>query len=580
MGLLLAVSVRATSTPAATSPIAIDGSIARASGRTVGSITLPTPPRTAAGDYLLVWLERDGGVNSIQIPSGWSPAGSTVTDSGNNGTLYLYAKTASAGDANGGGSYTWGWLGYAYASIGMYALRGASGLDTYLGRTGYTGMSTTLSAGPMTSKQANDLVIEIFHQNQAVNLVLSSDLTTDLSIGGDGWAAGHKSQLSPGSTGTSTASGNNPAAWQTMLVAVAPSTVTSLLEPTIIASPTATSTPTAVPTTVPSKITTATPTFAPTTVATVVPTPAPTPRPTVVPTPVPTQTPTTAPTAIPTAVPTPTATSIPTIAEAAPTATPTADPEELRPTNQIPNHTAPTASQLSAFISGAGGCGGLDTCSYMQEVDGQLSGTTIAILQGEADKWCPSCTILNAYDGQTYSFRDVTIAIAVNESGLYQWRPADLSSPDPITLSLTLIPAHGDLEDVTATQPDAGSWGIFQIAEGINQGWPSSFPLSALSTAFNADFKLAEQMGVEQGHMRYLSDPDRAEVAIANGHMPYTNYVDANGVLHPASTDVNERRWGAIGNWYSGGWYDSTAINYINQVQLILHNQPWTQPGF
>jgi hypothetical protein len=556
----------------------------------VGSITLNTPPRTAVGDYLLVWMERDGGVTSITAPAGWSATGSTVTDSGNNGTLYLYAKTATSADANGGGNYTWGWMGYEYANIGMYALKGASGLDVYIGRTGYTGMSTTLSAGPTTTKQPDDLVIGIFHQNQAVNLALSNDLTTDFSIGGAGWAAGHKTELSPNSTGTSNAFGNNSAAWQTTLVAVAPETVTTLLAPTIVPTATPTATPTAAPTAVPSKVPTPAPTFAPIIVATAVPTPVATPRPTVAPTPVPPPTPipfvvpTLTPTAVPTPIPTVALTTLPTPVptsfDPTPTATPTLEPDTLRPSNEIPNHTIPTATQLSAFINGVGGCGGLDTCSYMQQVNGQITGTTLAILEGEADKWCPNCTILNSYDGQTYSFRDLTIAIAANESGLYQWRPAQLSTPNPITLSLTLIPAHGDLEDVTAGDPNAGSWGIFQIAEGLNQGWPSSFPLSAISTAFNADFKLAEQMGVEQGHMNYLSDPGRAEAAIANGYAPYTNYVDANGVLHPASTDVNERRWGAIGNWYSGGWYDSSAINYINQVQQILHNQPWTQPGY
>ena len=97
--LMLAASVRAPTPAQATTPtaITIDGSTARASGRMVGSITLNTPPRTAVGDYLLVWMERDGGVTSITAPAGWSATGSTVTDSGNNGTLYLYAKTATSG---------------------------------------------------------------------------------------------------------------------------------------------------------------------------------------------------------------------------------------------------------------------------------------------------------------------------------------------------------------------------------------------------------------------------------------------------------------------------------------------------
>ena len=265
---------------------------------------------------------------------------------------------------------------------------------------------------------------------------------------------------------------------------------------------------------------------------------------------------------------------------AAPSASPTPVGVELRPTNQIPNSTMPIASELSAFHSGVGACGGLDTCSYMQQVDGQFTGTTTAIIEHEADKWCPNCTILNPLDGLTYSFRDLAKAIAVNETNWHQWRSANLTSPDPVTGVPTLTPSHGDLENVSASEPFAGSWGIFQIAEGSGQGWPSSYPLSAKYTAFNADFKLAEQMGVEQGHLNYLGDPSGSITAIGNGYPPYVNYTDANGVLHPASADTNVLRWGAVGNWFSGGWYDSGALQYIQQVQQILHNQPWTQPGF
>jgi hypothetical protein len=240
----------------------------------------------------------------------------------------------------------------------------------------------------------------------------------------------------------------------------------------------------------------------------------------------------------------------------------------------------PTAAELTAFNQGVGACGGLDDCSYMQNVTGQFTGTTQQIIQQVADKWCPSCTILNPYDGATYSFSDLMKAVAVNETNWYQWKSASLSSPDSVTGVTTLTPSHGDLEYVTPTQPDGGSWGLYQIAEGVDQGWPASFPLSAESTAFNADFKIAEQMGVEQGHLDYLGDASRSITAIADGYPPYVDYTDPVGVPHPASTDVNVLRWGAVGNWYSGGWYDSGAISYIQQVQQILHNQPWNQPGF
>ena len=288
--------------------------------------------------------------------------------------------------------------------------------------------------------------------------------------------------------------------------------------------------------------------------------------------------------ASPTITPTPVPTPKPTATNASPTATPSASAtpthDPLRPTNDIPNAKMPSAAELTAFHNGVGACGGLDDCSYMNAVDGQFTGTTAEIIEQAADKWCPNCSILNPLDGLTYSFSDLLKAIAVNETGWHEWRSASLSSTDPITGSKTLTPSHGDLEHVTPTQPNGGSWGLFQIAEGQGQGWPASFPLSATSTGFNADFKTAAQMGVEQGHLDYLGDPDRSVIAIDNGHAPYVNYRDAQGVMHLASTDVNERRWGAVGNWYSGGWYDSGAIQYIEQVQQYLHNQPWTKSGF
>ncbi len=285
-----------------------------------------------------------------------------------------------------------------------------------------------------------------------------------------------------------------------------------------------------------------------------------------------------APTATSTSTPTPKPAS--TTGTPTPSASPTPVSDPVRLSNDIPNNRVPSAAELAAFHAGVGACGGLDDCSSMQNVDGQFTGTTSSIIEQVADKYCPNCTIVNPLDGETYSFSDLLKAIAVNETNWYQWQTASLSAADPITGTKTLTPSHGDLEHATPTQPDGGSWGLFQIAEGAAQGWPATFPLSATSTGFNADFKTAEQMGVEQGLVSYLGDPERSVIAIDNGYAPYVDYTDSNGVLHPASTDVNQRRWGAVGDWYSGGWYDSGALQYISQVQQILHDRPWTQPGF
>ena len=291
-----------------------------------------------------------------------------------------------------------------------------------------------------------------------------------------------------------------------------------------------------------------------------------------------------------TGVPSPTNTLIssptpkPTTTIGSPTPRPSASPapagDPLRPSNNLPNSRVPSTAELAAFRIGVGACGGLDDCGYMQSVDGQFTGTTAQIIEQVADKWCPNCTIVNPLDGQTYSFRDLLKAVAVTETDWHEWKNANLSATDPITGTKTLTPSHGDLEHVTPTQPHGGSWGLFQIAEGANEGWPASFPLSANSSGFNADFKTAEQMGVEQGHLSYLGDADRSITAISNGFAPYVDYTDSHSLLHRASSEVNQRRWGAVGNWYSGGWYDAGAISYIETVQQILHDQPWTQPGF
>src|SRR5262249_4121683 len=106
--------------------------------------------------------------------------------------------------------------------------------------------------------------------------------------------------------------------------------------------------------------------------------------------------------------------------------------DPIRPSNQMPNCRMPTDEELAAFHSGEGGCGGLDDCSYMDNVDGQFTGTTEEILEFAADKWCPDCAIVNPLDGETYSFADLLKAIAVTESFWYQWQQTRLRRPDPI----------------------------------------------------------------------------------------------------------------------------------------------------
>ncbi len=81
--------------------------------------------------------------------------------------------------------------------------------------------------------------------------------------------------------------------------------------------------------------------------------------------------------------------------------------------------------------------------------------------------------------------------------------------------------------------------------------FPGTWPYAYESTAFNIDFTLAVRRACFEGKITWLG----------NGY-------------HAGD------EWGCIGHWFSGGWYDQGAVNYIQSVQAIYANKPWLQPGF
>lgn len=187
---------------------------------------------------------------------------------------------------------------------------------------------------------------------------------------------------------------------------------------------------------------------------------------------------------------------------------------EPRPGNATYNQTTPPSWWLQNYYavvaSGEGGSPG----SYLQRVTGNFTGTTDEILQWGACKW--------GFDA------NVVRAIAVNESHWHQ-------------------SADGD---------NGASLGILQIKDTTNN-YPSTVPYSGQSTAFNVDYKLAQQRACFDGQMSYLDSSS-----------------------YPQESRTNYMLWGCVGQWYSGGWYDSGAQSYISQVQQFLNNQTWAQPGF
>jgi hypothetical protein len=204
------------------------------------------------------------------------------------------------------------------------------------------------------------------------------------------------------------------------------------------------------------------------------------------------------------------------------------------PQNAPQNTYSPSASDLSTYVSKASGGEGGAPGSFLTRADGQFSGTTDAILKWASCKW--------GFD------ENVTRATAVNET---HWRQTEL----------------GDIGNGT-------SIGILQIK---SRDYPSSCEAVAssqntslvtdrtcysyLSTAFAADYKLAQQRACFEGKVSYM---------IGESPAGYPSY--PNGT-------PDQMMWGCVGWWYSGHWYDSGAVNYISQVKGYLAGQPWLSGG-
>jgi hypothetical protein len=96
---------------------------------------------------------------------------------------------------------------------------------------------------------------------------------------------------------------------------------------------------------------------------------------------------------------------------------------------------------------------------------------------------------------------------------------------------------------------------LMQIKSTVSKG---TYPLSQVSTAFNADYYAASIRYYFDGSGTWLNDP-----------------CCFSGTTYQAG-DV----WGSVGAWFAGRWYTQGAIDYINKVKSRLVYRTWSQPGF
>ena len=205
------------------------------------------------------------------------------------------------------------------------------------------------------------------------------------------------------------------------------------------------------------------------------------------------------------------------------------------PQNAPENDFKLSASDLATYKSEASGGEGGAPGSYLIRVDGQFTGTTDAILKWASCKW--------GFD------ENVTRATAVNET---HWRQTELGDvADGTSLGILQIKTRdypSTCESVATSQNTA------------NVTNPDCY--SYRSTAFTADYKLAQQRACFDGKISYL-----ASETPPSGYPAYPNGT------------ADQMMWGCVGWWYSGHWYDSGALNYISEVQGYLSAQTWLQSG-
>lgn len=205
---------------------------------------------------------------------------------------------------------------------------------------------------------------------------------------------------------------------------------------------------------------------------------------------------------------------------------------EPRSDNTTANQRVPTPQQVAQLASW-GPDDGVDekADSLRKEITGNFTGTTDEILQWVACKW--------GID------EDIVRAEAIVESTWHQNYLGDWTTDQSVCPPETW---NG--------QGCYQSYGILQLKFYYFQ---STWPMSRDDTAFSAEYVYAVIRTCYEGWTTYLFDR-----------------VPAPGYPRYHAGDI----WGCLGRWFSGGWYDQGAIDYINQVKTQLAEKDWLMAGF
>ena len=206
--------------------------------------------------------------------------------------------------------------------------------------------------------------------------------------------------------------------------------------------------------------------------------------------------------------------------------------KEARPDNTTANNHVPTTQQISD-LAPWGSANGLDpkADAFRKQITGNYTGTTDDIIQWAACKWGIDADLIRAE--------------AIAESNWHQNQTGDW------TTDKSLCPP-GEWNGTGCFQ----SYGMLQIKYIYNT---TAWPMSRDDTAFNVEYAYGIIRTCFEGWATYLAHDT-----------PLPGYPSYH------AGDI----WGCIGRWYSGAWYDQSAINYINSVKAHLQNKEWLEQSF
>lgn len=192
---------------------------------------------------------------------------------------------------------------------------------------------------------------------------------------------------------------------------------------------------------------------------------------------------------------------------------------EVRPSNAVANHTR-----------GVGGN------TEFPRVTGDFTGTTDEIIQWVACKWGINANVVRAQ--------------AALESWWFQSSPGDFT-----TQMSTCVPGHRQIGADGMSGQCPQSIGILQDRYPYHMSAFVNNDATA-STAYNLDYAYAVWRQCFDGDDQWF-----------------------NTVDHGATYRSGDL-WGCVGAWYSGRWYTSAAVGYINRVKGYLSEQVWVSHDF